>query len=55
MDTITQTTTAPPPGDDLSALARVHGELKRSLDNAHKALRRHLKEAEGVAGRSSSG
>jgi chemosensory pili system protein ChpA (sensor histidine kinase/response regulator) len=38
-----------PAGDDLSALAWVHGELKRSLDNAHKALRRHLKEAEALA------
>ncbi|WP_201496860.1 Hpt domain-containing protein [Rubrivivax sp. A210] len=33
-------------GDDLSALAWVHGELRRSLDTAHKALRRYLKEAE---------
>ena len=37
-------------GDDLSALAWVHGELRRSLENAHKALRRHLKEAEALGG-----
>ena len=36
--------------DDLSALAWVHGELRRSLENANKALRRHLKESEAVAG-----
>jgi chemosensory pili system protein ChpA (sensor histidine kinase/response regulator) len=41
-------TTGQPPGDDLSALAWVHGELRRSLENAHKSLRRHLKEAEAV-------
>ncbi len=34
------------PTDDLSALAWVHSELRRSLDNAHKALRRYLKESE---------
>ena len=37
-------------GDDLSALAWVHGELKRSLETAHKALRRYLKDAETVSG-----
>jgi chemosensory pili system protein ChpA (sensor histidine kinase/response regulator) len=36
--------------DDLSALAWVHDELRRSLEAAHKSLRRHLKEAESVAG-----
>jgi len=36
--------------DDLSALAWVHGELRRSLDTAHKALRRYLKEAETIGG-----
>src|SRR4051812_30747356 len=36
--------------DDLSALAWVHGELRRSLETAHKALRRYLKEAEAVGG-----
>ena len=38
------------PGDDLSALSWVHGELRRSLENATKALRRHLKDAEAAAG-----
>ena len=38
------------PGDDLSALAWVNGELRRSLEAAHKALRRYLKEAEATAG-----
>jgi chemosensory pili system protein ChpA (sensor histidine kinase/response regulator) len=37
-------------GDDLSALAWVNSELRRSLETAHKALRRYLKEAEGVGG-----
>jgi chemosensory pili system protein ChpA (sensor histidine kinase/response regulator) len=36
--------------DDLSALAWVQEELRRSLDTAHKALRRYLKEAEALAG-----
>jgi chemosensory pili system protein ChpA (sensor histidine kinase/response regulator) len=36
------------PGDDLSALAWVHGELRRALENAHKALRRYLKESEAL-------
>ncbi|MDT7834414.1 hybrid sensor histidine kinase/response regulator [Aquabacterium sp. OR-4] len=31
--------------DDLSALSWVHDELRRSLDTAHKALRRYLKES----------
>lgn len=34
-----------PLSDDLSALAWVHEELKKSLDSAHKALNRSLKEA----------
>ena len=34
--------------DDLSALAWVHAELRRSLEAAHKALRRHLKEADAI-------
>ncbi len=38
------------PGDDLSALAWVHGELRRSLETAHKALRRYLKDAEAATG-----
>jgi chemosensory pili system protein ChpA (sensor histidine kinase/response regulator) len=36
--------------NDLSALAWVHAELRRSLEAANKALRRHLKEAEAAAG-----
>ena len=36
--------------DDLSALAWVQEELRRSLDNAHKALRRFVKEAESLSG-----
>ncbi len=36
--------------NDLSALAWVHGELRRSLETAHKALRRYLKEAEAAKG-----
>ncbi|EHR73034.1 chemotaxis protein histidine kinase-like protein [Burkholderiales bacterium JOSHI_001] len=35
---------------DLSTLAWVSDELRRSLETAHKALRRHLKEAESHAG-----
>ena len=38
------------PGDDLSALAWVHGELRRSLETAHKSLRRYLKDAEAASG-----
>lgn len=34
--------------DDLSALAWVHEELRRSLDAAHKSLRRYLKESEAL-------
>ncbi|WP_280154518.1 Hpt domain-containing protein [Piscinibacter sp. XHJ-5] len=37
-------------GDDLSALAWVQEELRRSLDAAHKALRRFVKEAEALHG-----
>ena len=36
--------------DDLSALAWVQDELRRSLETAHKAMRRYLKEAEALAG-----
>ncbi|MBS0444500.1 MAG: Hpt domain-containing protein [Proteobacteria bacterium] len=35
-------------GDDLSALSWVHDELRRSLETAHKALRRFVKEAEAA-------
>jgi chemosensory pili system protein ChpA (sensor histidine kinase/response regulator) len=34
--------------DDLSALAWVHEELRRSLDAAHKALRRFVKETDAL-------
>ena len=36
--------------DDLSALAWVHEELRRSLEAAHKALRRYVKEYQTVFG-----
>ncbi len=36
--------------DDLSALAWVHVELRRSLETAHKALRRYLRESEAASG-----
>ncbi len=36
--------------EDLSALAWVHDELRRSLEAANKAMRRYLKEADAVAG-----
>ncbi len=39
-----------PLGDDLSALSWVQAELRRSLEAAHKALRRQLKEADAVRG-----
>ena len=41
---------AAPASDDLSALAWVHDELRRSLDAAHKSLRRYLKESEALGG-----
>jgi chemosensory pili system protein ChpA (sensor histidine kinase/response regulator) len=34
--------------DDLSALAWVHDELRRSIETAHKALRRHVRESESL-------
>ena len=41
-----------PPGagsaDDLSPLAWVYGELRRSLETANRALRRHRREAEAI-------
>ena len=43
--------TAAPIADDVSALAWVQGELRRTLDGAHRSLRRYLKEAE-ASGRS---
>src|SRR5215207_9552630 len=39
-----------PAGDDLSAIAWVQEELRRSLDAAHKSLRRFIKDAEAVTG-----
>ncbi len=38
------------PVDDLSTLAWVHDELRRSLETAHKALRRYLKEVDARSG-----
>ena len=38
------------PADDLSALAWVQDELRRTLEAAHKSLRRCLKEAEALGG-----
>ncbi len=40
---------APAPADDLSALAWVLEELRKSLEQAHKGLRRYLREAEASA------
>ena len=37
-------------GDDLSAIAWVQEELRRSLEAAHKSLRRFLKDLEAVTG-----
>ncbi|MDQ6627138.1 MAG: Hpt domain-containing protein, partial [Pseudomonadota bacterium] len=39
-----------PAGDDLSAIAWVYDELRRTLDAAHKSLRRFIKDAEAVSG-----
>ncbi len=41
-------TSVPGMNDDLSTLAWVYDELRRSLDNAHKSLYRYLKEAEAA-------
>ena len=38
------------PSDDLSSIAWVHEELRRSLEAAHKSLRRFLKDTEAVTG-----
>src|SRR5664279_2833562 len=40
----------PRSSDDLSAVAWVQEELRRSLDAAHKSLRRYLKDSEAVTG-----
>ncbi|MEO7335912.1 MAG: Hpt domain-containing protein, partial [Caldimonas sp.] len=42
--------TADAGADDLSALAWVHEELRRSLESAHKSLRRFVKETEALSG-----
>ena len=42
------------PIDDLSTLAWVHEELRRSLEAAHKSLRRYLKEIDARAARTST-
>ncbi|NWG76412.1 MAG: hypothetical protein HXY24_17720, partial [Rubrivivax sp.] len=39
-----------PSADDLSALSWVHEELRRTLDAAHKSLRRHLRESDSIHG-----
>lgn len=39
-----------PPAEDLSALAWVNDELRRSLEAANKALRRYLRDAAAAAG-----
>src|SRR6195952_1315114 len=39
----------PDSSDDLSALAWVHDELRRSLDAAHKNLRRFVKDTEALS------
>jgi chemosensory pili system protein ChpA (sensor histidine kinase/response regulator) len=38
------------PTDDLSALAWVHEELRKSLEAAHKSLRRYVKESDALSG-----
>lgn len=42
--------TQEPIADNLSALAWVHDELRKSLDTAHRALRRFVKETDALAG-----
>jgi chemosensory pili system protein ChpA (sensor histidine kinase/response regulator) len=39
-----------PSADDLSALSWVHEELRRTLEAAHKSLRRHLRESDSIHG-----
>jgi len=50
MDAARHATGTPESTQDLSALAWVQEELRKSLDTAHKALRRFLKESEAVGG-----
>ena len=40
------------PTDDLSALAWVHDELRRTLESAQKSLRRYLREVGEAVARS---
>ena len=49
-DSAAARTPALPSGDDLSAIAWVQEELRRSLDAAHKSLRRFIKDLEAVTG-----
>jgi len=44
------TTAKTVPNDDLSTLAWVADEVRRSLESAHKNLRRYLRESEAVSG-----
>src|SRR6218665_2560928 len=48
MDDLMDSPQATPMSDDLSALAWVHEEVRKSLEAAHKALHRCLKEAEAT-------
>ncbi|MDQ2926922.1 MAG: Hpt domain-containing protein, partial [Pseudomonadota bacterium] len=49
-DSAAATAAATASADDLSAIAWVQEELRRSLDAAHKSLRRFLKDSEAVNG-----
>ena len=50
LDQAASAAAGPQPADDLSSIAWVHEELRRSLEAAHKSLRRFLKDAEAVTG-----
>src|SRR5664279_4993259 len=50
LDETAAATAASASGDDLSAIAWVQEELRRSLDAAHKSLRRFVKESDAVTG-----
>jgi chemosensory pili system protein ChpA (sensor histidine kinase/response regulator) len=50
LDESAAATAAPVSGDDLSAVAWVQDELRRSLDAANKSLRRFIKDSEAVTG-----
>jgi len=50
LDETAAATAASASGDDLSAIAWVQEELRRSLDAAHKSLRRFIKDSEAVTG-----